>query len=385
MLTNMSGSNMQEPTISIKNSTSTALAGDATFTGDWEPNLTSFSSIVVAVKTDVSGTLYVDLSPDGVNIDSTLTFNITAGVVEPPHRIVLTRRYARVRYVNGSSAQSYMRLQTMFGYHNLLSSPLNSFIAQDADAIMVRNIDTETTIAEGRIEGYSIVNKFGRNTDISTGTVPEGVWGGGGTYTGWATAAETIQVLSSSANDTAAGSGARTIRVTGLDANYNVQNETLTLNGTTPVTSTNTFIRVHTAQITTSGSSNTAFNAGTITVRQSTTTANVFLSMAIGTNQTNCSAYTVPAGYTGYMRHITGAIRGGSNANMNGAVYVKANGTAAPRLRRPFTINSSFVLFDVIYGGLVFTEKTDIILRITACSGNSIEVVGGYDLILVKN
>jgi len=78
-----------------------------------------------------------------------------------------------------------------------------------------------------------------------------------------------VAVLSSSVLDTSAGTGARTINVMGLDANYVLQSEIVTLNGVTPVNTVNTFIRVHSASIQTAGSG--GVNAGTITVRQTTT------------------------------------------------------------------------------------------------------------------
>jgi hypothetical protein len=366
------------------NSTTTPLASGATFTGTWT-NCAFFSSVVIACLTDQAGTLYVDFSPDGSNVDSTLGYSVAASTNEV-HRLLVTREYFRVRLTNTSAAsQTYIRLEAIVGEQGLLSSPLNTIIQQDADAVVVRVIDFEFDIAAGRSQGVSIVNKFGKNPDVDTGTVPEDIWENGGTYTGFpAGAAETLQVFSSSANDAAAGTGARTIRVTGLDSNYNIISETVTLNGVTPVTTSQSFIRAHTAVVLTSGSSNTAFNAGNITVRHSTTTTNIFLYMLIGTNQTNCSGYTIPAGYTGYMRKITVSCADGASASVQGSIYVGAFG-AAPRYRRPFIVTFGAQLSDEIYGGLVFPEKTDIILRITSCSANNTVVLGGYDLILVAN
>ena len=54
-------------------------------------------------------------------------------------------------------------------------------------------------------------------------------------------AASLLQVSSGSANDTAAGTGARTVTIVGLDANYNVISETLTMNGVTPVQTVNSY------------------------------------------------------------------------------------------------------------------------------------------------
>lgn len=213
------------------------------------------------------------------------------------------------------------------------------------------------------------------------------VGGGATAYTGFPASAELAQVLSSDPNDTSAGSGARTIVITGLDSNYNIINETITLNGTSTVNSTQQFLRVHTARIATSGGTplNSNFNAGTITVRQATTTSNVFLSMQPGFNQTQCSAYTVPAGYTGYIKRLHGAVRGSTTtAHVDFSIWVRQFGTP-PRLRRPSAVNFGGELDDNIYGGLSIPEKTDIIVRVTAVSANNTDVSIGYDLVLIAN
>lgn len=368
--------------VSQSNNTSTPLSSGATFTGGWEAAPELANTVVASLKTDQAGTLYFDFSTDASNADSTISFGIAAATNEV-HRLTITKKYVRIRIENtAAGAQTYLRAQTVFGNHQHLTSALNATTQQDADAIVSKSISEELLIAEGKISGYSIVNKFGLNSDIDSGTVPEDVWEGGGVYTGWATGAETVTVLSSSANDTSAGTGARTIRITGLDANYAEQSETITLNGTTPVATTNTYIRVHTARVVSAGSGGS--NAGTITVRQTTTSANIFLSLQIGRNQSNCSAYTAPAGKTAYMRKLHVACGTAANVAIEGSIYVKAFGEAF-RYRRPFFVSDSFRVFDQIFGGLVFTEKTDIMLRITSCSANNTPVNGGYDLIVVDN
>lgn len=366
------------------NSTTTPLASGATFTGSWQ-NCSFFSSLAFTCLTDKDGSLYVDFSPDGSNADSTLTYKVTASVTEV-HRLVCTRQFFRIRFTNtAATSQTYIRLQAILGEYTLLSSPLNLAIQQDADAIVVRAVDYEFDIAAGRATGVEIVNKFGRNADVDTASVPEDVWESGGAYTGFPTgSAETVSVVSTSVNDASAGSGARTIRIIGLDANYAVQSETITLNGTTPVTSVNTYIRVHTASIQSSGSSNQAFNAGIISVYHTTTTANIFLAMAVGTNQTNSSGYTVPAGKTAYMRRLHVSAADGAATTIQGAIWARLFGVP-PRLRRPFSVQTGNRLDDIIYGGLSFPEKTDLILRITVSSANNVVVAAGYDLILVDN
>lgn len=244
-------------------------------------------------------------------------------------------------------------------------------------------VDSEIWIATGTFPGWRIINKFGYNSDVDSGTVPEDIWEGGGVYTGFPDSAlETISVLSSSANDAAAGTGARTVRVTGLDGDYNEITETVTLNGTTPVATVATFRRAHTATVLTAGSGGA--NAGVITFRHTTTTANVFLSMIAGRNQTNCSAYTIPAGHTGCMRQLHTAVVFGTVTGVQGNIWTRPFGGVF-RSRRPFFVTTSYRLSDTIYGGLVFPEKSDIVLRINSTSDSNVALNGGYDLLLADN
>src|SRR5574343_290447 len=55
-------------------------------------------------------------------------------------------------------------------------------------------------------------------------------------YSAWLTTLTTMTISSSSASDAAAGTGARTVTITGLDSNFNQVSSTVTLNGTTAVT-----------------------------------------------------------------------------------------------------------------------------------------------------
>lgn len=241
-----------------------------------------------------------------------------------------------------------------------------------------------TFAVRGDIPGMSVVNKFGRNPDIDTATVPEDVWNGGGSYTGFPTgSAETVQVLSDNAADTSAGTGTRTVLITGLDSNYAVITETFTLNGTTPVTGSSQFIRVHTARVVTAGSG--GVNAGQITVRHSTTTTNVFLVLPVGGNQSYNSGYTVPAGKTAYLVRVHADIRdSGTTATADIAVWIREFGGVA-RLRRPYAISTGSRVDDVISGGISLPEKTDIILRVNYASANNLVCAAGYDLILIDN
>lgn len=364
--------------VDLNNSTSTPLNSGNTFTGTATDAL-QYPSVVVACYTDQAGSLYVDFSVDGTNWDSTLTYQVAATTNEV-HRIVVTRRYFRVRFTNSSASnQTYLRLQSILGSHDILNSALNSTIPQDADSITTRTISDEIAISSGYFEGYSIVNKFGRNTDIDTATVPEDLWNGGGVYAGFPTGSpEEIQVFSSSASDT----GTLTFTYLATSTSTAYQTASVTLNGTTQVNTGITAFRVHTAQYSTGAA--TTFNVGEITIRHRTTTANVFIVMPIGTSQNYSAGYRIPSGYTGKVTRLFCRVYHNTSGSVNGAIWVRTNG-ASPILRRPFSASDSQEFEERPYGGLTIAENSDITIRITSASANNLSVIGGYDITLIKN
>lgn len=122
---------------------------------------------------------------------------------------------------------------------------------------------------------------------------------------------------SSSANDTAAGTGARTVVVTFLDAAFAVHQETVTLNGTTPVNMVATNLAyVESIVVATVGSG--GINAGVISLFSSTAGGGSAVgSIAIGDQQTWWCHHYVPAGVTMYVLNVSvGATVVGGSTNM---------------------------------------------------------------------
>lgn len=99
---------------STANSTTTPLTGDATFTGTGEL-ISPYSVSHVSVVTDqdsATGGLSIQYSQDNTNWDVTETHTVTGGKPETivsPHNGL----YMRVVYTNGSTPQTYIRLQVM--------------------------------------------------------------------------------------------------------------------------------------------------------------------------------------------------------------------------------------------------------------------------------
>lgn len=239
--------------------------------------------------------------------------------------------------------------------------------------------DIATATVLDWVPTVQVINKFGRNIDVDTGTVPEDVWNGGGVYTGFPTGApEEFEVFSSSASDT----GVLTFTYLESSSSFAYKQASVTLNGTTPVPTGITGFRMHTARY--ASGNPTTFNIGTITLRHRTTTANIFCQMPIGRSQTNVSAYTVPSGHTASLKRLFCRVVGATAGYVEGALWVRTNG-GSPRLRRPFTSAQQDHFEEFIEGGLSIEANSDIIVRITAASANNLDVIGGYDLIISEN
>lgn len=134
------------------------------------------------------------------------------------------------------------------------------------DAVISAQIgeNYELQVAKGNISGTVGLYKFGVNPDVN-GT-EEDIWSVGGTYS-FATNASTRIVNSSSGSDVnSTGTGAWQVYIEGLDENWELANETVNLNGTNNVTTSNQYRRVFRAYVSTAGTSGTA--AGTISIRQ---------------------------------------------------------------------------------------------------------------------
>jgi hypothetical protein len=238
-------------------------------------------------------------------------------------------------------------------------------------------------VARGQITGHKTLFKFGNNSDINGAL--ETIWSRGGLYV-YPTSAIQMKVSSSSANDAALGTGARTVSVQGLDQNYNEVAETVTLTGQTEVLTTNTFIRVFRAFVITAGSGGTA--AGTIYVGTGTVTAGVpatvYAEIALGENQTTMAVWTVPAGYTMYIYRGTF-----SAASNNVSQYILGKFMFRPlggvfRNAADVTVNTGAIQYDFELS-LALPEKSDIEAQAIALSGSNFYVNASFEGVYIKN
>jgi hypothetical protein len=234
-------------------------------------------------------------------------------------------------------------------------------------------------IARGLVRGTTVIHKFGRNPSV--GGAPETIWEHGGIYT-YLTVASTVYVSGADAQDSAAGTGARTVTVQGLDANYNAIEETLTVDG---AVSTQSFLRVFRAFVASAGSlltnkgdvlvSTGASGGGTVLAKIAT----IGTGTVYGQGQTNLALYTIPAGKTGYLTNWNVGV-GAYNDAVTANLYTRESGNGLIfRTRDVMDVPGG--LHQRIYQ-VPFTllEKTDIEIRAIATTGTNMSST--FDIIL---
>ena len=230
------------------------------------------------------------------------------------------------------------------------------------------------------------VHKFGRNSVVSTGTVPEDIWDGGGEYA-WPTSATVTTIVSNSASDDSTQTGAKTVQVQGLDADYLLQSETVNMSGLTTGTLSNNYLRVFRAKVTGAGAS--GLNVGQIDIKHGAT---VVARISSGMGQTLMALYTIPDDYeTGYMTKWYCSM---SKKTSTGAdIVLQARPESQGWQTKEFvglqtTANSTYAYefgFPRMQGvkpGLEYAAKTDLRVRVQDVTADNTDVAAGFDIIL---
>jgi len=141
-------------------------------------------------------------------------------------------------------------------------------------------------IKRGMINNFSGIQKFGYNPTV--GTSFETIWDGANIYT-YPTSPSTAVATSSNTSDDNGG----TVEIQGLDSNYDLSTETITIGGSASTTS---FIRVFRAVLKTANTGNT--NSGNITITVDSKSVAI---ITAGYGQTLMALYTIPRKYNGYI------------------------------------------------------------------------------------
>lgn len=240
---------------------------------------------------------------------------------------------------------------------------VNMLADQNGNIINSFGAASNIPIASGSVTGHSHINKFGYSNDIANLST---IWDGSNIYT-YSTSAGAVTVASSSDDDDGA-----VIEVQGLDGDYNLVVQDITIDGT----GATNLIRVFRARVKTPATGETG-NVGIISVNIGGDLRAKILS---GKGQTLMAVYTIPAGKTGYLLNLT------TSVDKNVDVIYKL--MARPIEDGGFNIKGQFGTFGTPIDHnypipLVFSEKTDI--EIQADAGNTCGGGATFDLILVDN
>ena len=226
----------------------------------------------------------------------------------------------------------------------------------------------ELHVQRGYVQEHKSVSKFGYATSVSGTEVA--VFNGGLEYV-YATSAAPMNVY--------AGSGTNTtskITIEGLDADYNELSNTVTLNATTTVVTSGSFIRVNRMF-----TSNDVEAAEDVFVKNSAGEVNSY--MSANENQSLQAIYTIPAGYTGYLDQVAA---GTATEVANKFIRVRLK-TREPggvfRTRAKFTIASGNYE-EIFKYPIEIPEKSDIEVTAESSSGVN-EVSAIFNLLLIAN
>lgn len=181
-------------------------------------------------------------------------------------------------------------------------------------------------VARGQVPGHTTLNIYGYQPSVGTSFIP--LWENATDYVYPPSA--TQMNLAGSNGDTA------TITINGLDSTYAMISESVVLNGSTPVTTTKSYLRVNSMFVSAGSATNPA---GTVTLKDLTNTT-IYAQINAGVGRTQAAIYTVPAGYTYFLSRVD------INTSLNGnnfATYqnktVSPAGVVQLTQQAPFAIN----------------------------------------------
>jgi hypothetical protein len=215
-------------------------------------------------------------------------------------------------------------------------------------------IDYRLEVLKGNVAGASRVNIRGHDETVPNGgpfTLSDqfGVNGYDVDQSAISATPAVVGVASTdNTNDNSGGTGALTVRVTGLDSSGNLATEDVTMTGTTAANTVATWSAVYQVLVLTTGSNNA--NTGTIWVGTGAFTAGVpavrMLSMEIGSNISLTGYYVVPTGKTLYLIQLITTV---GTTNKDVQVYVESSSDGSQWYTQgPFGLGSGDFTTDIV-------------------------------------
>lgn len=232
-------------------------------------------------------------------------------------------------------------------------------------------IDFYIETLKGQKTGHSQVHLHGHNDNVDITWTD--IWNKNARMV-YLSSAETMNIVSNNVNDTSAGTGARTVKVIGLDNNFNDISETVTMNGTTNVLTTLSYRRVLDLDVLTVGSN--LENLGQIKATSSSTTEDQSIIEAEFNHSLN-GRFTTPAGKFGILANYELDV----SKDKDCIIAIRAgNGEAVLTAAHTNNIFQSTVFSPV--PDLIIPPKTDIIFRAKGVQGIA-SVSVAFNMVLI--
>ena len=253
------------------------------------------------------------------------------------------------------------------------SSNVNISHANGSSIVVSRPLDVRTNtesiysapwdmqVARGKVPEVVQVNVFGYAAAVTTDF--HTVWEDTPTDVVFPNVASQWSIVSTSASDNTAAS----VTIIGLDSNWDAQVETINLNGTTPVTTTKSFLRVNTFIMNTPGTGQNT-NVGVITASSG---GGTHAKIAAGFGKMQNAWYSVARATGLYIQNINIFAGEGNQGNQpvwfTYRVVTKNNitGTQLTILQTPFLAEYKVQRFNPVK----YPEKTDVQWQVKTNSG----------------
>jgi hypothetical protein len=209
-------------------------------------------------------------------------------------------------------------------------------------------------ISSGNIKNIERLGTGMSNPAI--GATEETLWDEGGRYV-FPVSASVMSLSSTSALDTAAGTGARTVLVSGLDADWKEITDTVTLNGTAAVNTAKAFFRINRLDVVSAGS--TKVNQGILYIGTGDVSAGkpatVYGLVSAQYGISHMGIFSVPANRSAHWTYVQLGTESGSPGEMS-LVFHNPNGVRQTLIT--WQVSETLTVVPVGFG--FAPEKTDV-------------------------
>lgn len=282
------------------NTTTSALGSSATFTGTGELN--SLRSVGCDIRTDQECTVYFEFSVDNSNWTTYPVNGFACGASAPVVRVAeKLGRYFRLRIVNGSVAQTFLRAYVYYGDLEPLDAALNQSISLDAGGLSTRPTIAQDEIIRGLRGGVTYIGKFGYRDTTTSSAGEQTLWADNSNLT-IMTTADTFDIAYNNTTDGLSTTGALALLVDYIDANFELQQSVHVLGSTGTDTTSFSGLGINRVAVISTGAAN--INTNDITLSDTSAVAGTQALVPAGDSVTQQLVYHVPVNATPVMVYL---------------------------------------------------------------------------------